>query len=42
VAETPLGRVGQPDDIAKAVTFTASDDARWITGQIIKASGGAR
>lgn len=42
VKETPLGRVGQPDDIAKAVTFVASDDARWVTGQIIKLSGGAR
>ena len=42
VRETPLGRIGQPDDIAKAVTFVASDDARWVTGQIIKLSGGAR
>ena len=42
VEETPLGRVGQPDDIAKAVTFAASDDAGWVTGQIIKVSGGAR
>jgi 3-oxoacyl-[acyl-carrier protein] reductase len=42
VAGTPLGRVGQPDDIAKAVTFVASDDAGWVTGEIIKLSGGAR
>jgi 3-oxoacyl-[acyl-carrier protein] reductase len=42
VKETPLGRVGQPDDIAAAVTFFATDDARWITGQIVKVSGGAR
>jgi 3-oxoacyl-[acyl-carrier protein] reductase len=42
VEETPLGRVGQPNDIATAVTFAASDDAGWVTGQIIKVSGGAR
>ena len=42
VKETPLGRVGQPNDIATAVTFAASDDAGWVTGQIIKVSGGAR
>jgi 3-oxoacyl-[acyl-carrier protein] reductase len=40
--ETPLGRIAQPDDIASAVTFLASDDARWITGQIIVAAGGKR
>ncbi len=40
--ETPLGRVGQPDDIALAATFLASDDARWINGQVIVASGGKR
>jgi NAD(P)-dependent dehydrogenase (short-subunit alcohol dehydrogenase family) len=38
---TPLGRVGQPEDIADAVAFVASDDARWVTGQYIAASGGA-
>ena len=38
--ETPLGRIGKPDDIAPAVAFLASDDARWITGQIIVAAGG--
>lgn len=42
VEETPLGRVGQPDDIAAATTFFATDDARWVTGQIVKVSGGAR
>ncbi|MFM5917324.1 MAG: glucose 1-dehydrogenase [Novosphingobium sp.] len=41
VAQTPLGRVGHPDDIALAVTFLASDDARWITGEILGVSGGA-
>jgi len=37
---TPLGRVGQPEDIAKAVLYLASDDAEWITGQILDSSGG--
>jgi 3-oxoacyl-[acyl-carrier protein] reductase len=41
-AETILGRVGQPDDIAAVVAFLASDEARWITGQVIEASGGLR
>ncbi|MCW2983080.1 MAG: oxidoreductase [Conexibacter sp.] len=40
VALTPLGRVGQPDDIALPVAFLASDDARWITGETIIAAGG--
>jgi 3-oxoacyl-[acyl-carrier protein] reductase len=40
IANTPLGRVGQPDDIAKVVTFMASDDASWITGEKIAVSGG--
>jgi meso-butanediol dehydrogenase / (S,S)-butanediol dehydrogenase / diacetyl reductase len=40
VAQTPLGRIGQVDDIAKAVLFMASDDASWITGQVLQASGG--
>lgn len=39
---TPLGRIGQPDDIALAAAFLASDDARWITGQVIVAAGGKR
>jgi 3-oxoacyl-[acyl-carrier protein] reductase len=41
VAETPLGRAGQPEDIAPPVAFLASDDARWITGETIFVSGGA-
>jgi 3-oxoacyl-[acyl-carrier protein] reductase len=40
VAKTPLGRRGQPEDIAKAVLFLASDDAAWITGEQISVSGG--
>ncbi|GJD53736.1 3-oxoacyl-[acyl-carrier-protein] reductase FabG [Methylobacterium crusticola] len=42
VAQTPLGRAGQPDDIAGVVAFLASDDARWVTGEEITASGGIR
>lgn len=42
VAQTPLGRAGHPDDIAGVVTFLASDDARWLTGENITASGGIR
>ncbi len=41
VATTPLGRVGQPDDIALPTVFLASEDARWITGETIYVSGGA-
>jgi len=41
VASTPLGRAGQPEDIALPVAFLASDDARWITGETIFVSGGA-
>jgi len=40
VANTPLGRRGQPADIAKAAVFLASDDAAWITGENISVSGG--
>jgi 3-oxoacyl-[acyl-carrier protein] reductase len=40
VAKTPLGRTGQPEDIAKVVVFLASDDAAWITGEKISVSGG--
>lgn len=41
VAATPLGRVGEPSDIADVVAFLASDTGRWITGQTISAGGGA-
>ncbi len=40
VAQTPLGRIGQAEDVAKAVAFLASDDASWITGQTLQSSGG--
>ncbi|QKG23695.1 SDR family oxidoreductase [Actinomadura verrucosospora] len=36
-----LGRVGQPEDVADIVGFLASDDARWVTGRVIDATGGA-
>lgn len=42
VSQTPLGRVGRPDDIASIAVFLASDDARWLTGEHIVASGGMR
>jgi 3-oxoacyl-[acyl-carrier protein] reductase len=40
--QTPLGRIARPDDIAPAAAFLASDDARWIPGQVIIAAGGQR
>lgn len=42
VSTTPLGRIGEPDDIADVVTFLASDDARWVTGESLIVSGGSR
>lgn len=41
-AQTPLGRIGQPNDIAPAVVFLASDEASWITGETFFISGGFR
>jgi 3-oxoacyl-[acyl-carrier protein] reductase len=41
-AQTPLGRIGQPQDIATAVAFLASDDSSWITGETLYISGGQR
>ncbi|RXZ79082.1 SDR family oxidoreductase [Paenibacillaceae bacterium] len=38
----PMGRIGQPADAAKLIAFLASDDAQWITGQIIHSDGGFR
>jgi 3-oxoacyl-[acyl-carrier protein] reductase len=40
--DTPLGRLGSPEEIAEVVGFLTSDAARWITGQVITASGGYR
>ncbi len=42
VAQTPLGRLGQPGDIADVVVFLASDDARWLTGEQLLTGGGLR
>lgn len=42
IALTALGRLGRPEDIADVVAFLTSDDARWITGEIVGASGGLR
>lgn len=41
-SETPLRRIGQPNDIAPAVVFLASDDSAWITGETLIISGGLR
>jgi 3-oxoacyl-[acyl-carrier protein] reductase len=42
VALTPLGRTGQPDDIAPVAVFLASDESRWVTGDTLAVSGGLR
>ena len=41
-SRTPLGRIGQPGDIAPAVVFLAGDDAGWITGETLLIAGGLR
>lgn len=40
IDRTPLGRLGQPEDVAEVIVFLASEQARWLTGQLIYASGG--
>jgi 3-oxoacyl-[acyl-carrier protein] reductase len=42
VAQTPLGRIGQPGDIASVAVLLASDDSSWLTGEVILAGGGLR
>jgi 3-oxoacyl-[acyl-carrier protein] reductase len=42
IAQTPLGRGGQPEDIGLIAVFLASDDSRWLTGETLLASGGLR
>lgn len=42
VADTPLGRIGQPDDVADVAVFLASDASRWVTGDRIRVAGGYR
>jgi len=39
-ADTPLGRIGQPDDIGSVAVFLASEDSGWVTGQVLLVSGG--
>jgi 3-oxoacyl-[acyl-carrier protein] reductase len=41
-AQAPLGRIGQPEDVAKVAVFLASDESSWLTGERISASGGHR
>ena len=41
-AQTPLGRIGQPNDIAPTAVFLASPDAAWITGETLVIAGGLR
>ena len=40
IADTPLGRMAQPDDIAPVAVFLASDDAHWVTGECLRVAGG--
>jgi len=40
VGQTPLGRIGQVDDIASVATFLASNDSKWITGELVRTGGG--
>jgi 3-oxoacyl-[acyl-carrier protein] reductase len=42
VGQTPLGRIGQVDDIAGVATFLASNDSKWITGELVHTGGGLR
>jgi len=39
-SEHPIGRIGQPEDVAKAILYLASDDASWVTGSILVIDGG--
>jgi len=41
-SQTPLGRIGQPEDIAPAAVFLASSDSAWITGETLRVAGGLR
>jgi 3-oxoacyl-[acyl-carrier protein] reductase len=42
LTKAPLGRIGDPDDVAAVVAFLVSDDARWVTGSVIQVAGGMR
>ena len=41
LSKTPLARIGQPEDIAGAAVFLASDEASYVTGQVLVVDGGA-
>ena len=40
ISQTPLGRIGHPDDIGRVAVFLASEDSRWITGETLAVAGG--
>ena len=40
IAQTPLGRLGEVEDMARAIAFLLSDDSRYITGQVLPVDGG--
>ncbi len=42
LSRTPLGRIGEPHDVANVIAFLASPQAAWITGEAITVSGGFR
>jgi 3-oxoacyl-[acyl-carrier protein] reductase len=42
ISRTPLGRIGEPEDVAKAAVLLASDESNWITGEVLVAGGGPR
>jgi 3-oxoacyl-[acyl-carrier protein] reductase len=42
IASTPLGRIGQPDDISRVAVFLAAEDSGWLTGERLHAAGGFR
>jgi 3-oxoacyl-[acyl-carrier protein] reductase len=42
VPAIPLGRLGQPEDVADVIVFLASEQARWLTGQLLYVGGGNR
>jgi NAD(P)-dependent dehydrogenase (short-subunit alcohol dehydrogenase family) len=41
IAEHPIGRIGVPEDVAKAILYLVSEDSSWITGAILPIDGGA-